>query len=71
MYYAEEIVEEVRTRNDIVEVIGGYVRLRKRAAAIGASAPSTMRSPPLFPSTATCRCITASAAALEGMSTPS
>ncbi len=69
MYYAEEIVEEVRTRNDIVEVIGGYVR--KRAAAIGASAPSTMRSPPLFPSTATCRCITASAAALEGMSTPS
>ncbi len=32
MYYPEEIIEEVRQRNDIVEVISSYVRLQKRGA---------------------------------------
>ena len=30
MYYPEEIVEEVRQKNDIVDVISGYVSLKKK-----------------------------------------
>ena len=32
MYYPEELVEEVRMKNDIVEVISGYVRLQKKGS---------------------------------------
>ena len=30
MYYKEELVEEVRERNDIVDVISSYIRIQKR-----------------------------------------
>ena len=32
MYYPEEIIEEVRMRNDIVDVISSYVKLTKRGS---------------------------------------
>ena len=33
MYYPDELIEEVRTRNDIVDVISDYVRLKKNGSS--------------------------------------
>ncbi len=32
MYYPEELIEKVRTKNDIVDVISGYVRIQKKGS---------------------------------------
>ena len=32
MFYPEELVEEVRSKNDIVDVISGYIRIQKKGA---------------------------------------
>ena len=33
-YYSDELIEEVRSRNDVVDVISGYVRLQKKGSYV-------------------------------------
>ena len=32
MYYPDDVIEQVRSSNDIVDVVGSYVHLKKRGA---------------------------------------
>lgn len=48
MYYSDEIIEEVRSRNDIVEVISAYVKLQKKGSSYFGLCPFHNEKSPSF-----------------------
>ncbi len=48
MFYPEEIVEEVRQRTDIVDLIGSYVRLQKKGGSYSGLCPFHNEKTPSF-----------------------
>lgn len=48
MFYSEDIIEEVRSKNDIVDVIQSYVSLRSRGATYSACCPFHQEKTPSF-----------------------
>ena len=47
-FYSEELIEEVRSANDIVDVISGYVRLQKKGSTHFGLCPSHSERTPSF-----------------------
>ncbi len=48
LYYSEDVIEEVRSCNDIVDVIGGYVTLKRRGNSYMACCPFHHEKTPSF-----------------------
>lgn len=48
MYYPDELVEEVRMKNDIVDVISGYVRIQKKGSSYFGLCPFHNEKSPSF-----------------------
>lgn len=48
MYYPEELIEEIRVKNDIVNVISGYVRIQKKGSSYFGLCPFHNEKSPSF-----------------------
>ena len=48
MFYSDDLIEEVRSRNDIVDVISGYVSLKKKGSSYFGLCPFHNEKSPSF-----------------------
>ena len=70
MYYSDEIVEEVRMKNDIVDVISDYVKLQKKGSSYFGLCPFHNEKSPSFSVSPGNRCTIVLAAGQEEMYLP-
>ena len=49
MFYPEELIEEIREKNDIVDVIGAHVKLQRKGSSYFGLCPFHNEKSPSFP----------------------